>query len=178
MKDDLIAFVRDDIHAFMKNNQELFFNERDFQMHLAMWLKSLNKYDDIDIEYYVPYTELHEYIWENELRLDLVVRKGDEYVPIELKYKTKSVKETLPRLGEELKNVEVMKSQHALNSTLYNFWKDVRRLELVHKRFDHVVGGLAVFLTNNNTLFSNSTKDTHKNYQFSMAEGHHDKNRE
>lgn len=77
MKDDLIAFVRDDIHAFMKNNQELFFNERDFQVHLAMWLKSLNKYDDIDIEYYVPYTELHEYIWENELRLDLVVRKGD-----------------------------------------------------------------------------------------------------
>ncbi len=176
---NLIKLVENDIHAFMKNNQEFFFNERDFQMHLAMWLKdSANKYDDVDLEYYVPLKTLNGYIWDSELRLDLVVRKGDEYLPIELKYKTQKVDGKLSRFGEYIKDVDIVKFQHALNHTLYNFWKDVRRLELVHKRFDHVVGGLVVFLTNNTTLFSRPTKETSRTYHFSMEEGTHDRNRE
>lgn len=74
----LVDLVKDDVSAFLKSNHELLFNERDLQMHLALWLEaSDNKYDDVDIEYYVPNSELEGYgdLWDNELRIDIVVRK-------------------------------------------------------------------------------------------------------
>ena len=88
----LVEIVRTDVFAFLENNNELLFNERDFQMHLTTWLRnSANHYDDVDVEYYVPWQELKNYVWKSELRLDIVVKKDGEYCPIELKYKTKKV---------------------------------------------------------------------------------------
>ena len=87
----LVEIVQQDVHQFLTKNQELMFNERDFQMHLAVFLRETRKYDDVDVEYYVPYKALNNYIWESELRLDILVRKGNEYLPVELKYKTKRV---------------------------------------------------------------------------------------
>ena len=55
----LTDIVHDDVMAFLESNDELLFNERDFQMHLATWLRrSGNGYDDVDVEYYVPREEL------------------------------------------------------------------------------------------------------------------------
>lgn len=52
----LVDLVKEDVFEFLKNNEELLFNERDFQMHLAIWLRSsANHYDDVDVEYYVPW---------------------------------------------------------------------------------------------------------------------------
>lgn len=102
--------VEADVRQFIEGDEELFFNERDFQMHLAVYLRSLGKYDDVDIEYYVPQKELDRYLWENELRLDIVVSKNGEYVPIELKYKTKAVSRPMTRFGERLsEKIPVMK---------------------------------------------------------------------
>lgn len=178
---ELIQIVQNDIDAFLKNNDELFFNERDFQMHLAIWLKhSAHAYDDVDVEYYVPYKMLDNYIWENELHLDIVVKKNGEYLPVELKYKTKSVSKQLLRFDEEAKNPEggellqVMKNQGAQNLGMYNFWKDVRRIELVRNRFERVKGGLAVFVTNDGTYLK-EPKSSSNNYRFSMTEGVHGK---
>ena len=82
----LVDLVKEDVFEFLKNNEELLFNERDFQMHLAIRLRSsANHYDDVDVEYYVPWQELENYIWESELRLDIVVMKKGEYCPVELK---------------------------------------------------------------------------------------------
>ncbi len=180
---NLIQWVEDDIHAFLKNNQELFFNELDFQMHLAIWLKnSRNKYDDVDLEYYIPYKTLEGYIWENELRLDIVVRKGDEYLPIELKYKHKGVdKKTLLRFGEDInandgETFEIMKSQHAHGRGLYGFWKDVRRLEIIRNRYSHVVGGLVVFLTSDR-FYLKPTEKKSNYYNLGMQEGSHSCNK-
>ncbi len=179
----LIQLVTDDIHAFMKNNQELFFNERDFQMHLAMWLKdSANKYDDVDLEYYIPHKTLNGYIWNSELRLDIVVRKEDEYLPIELKYKTESIsKKILLRFGEDInategEEFEIIKSQGAQDLGLYDFWKDVRRLEIVSNRYKNVVGGLAVFLTND-SFYTKPNKESSNNYKFSMHAGVHSRDK-
>lgn len=178
MNTDLIELVREDIHTFLKSNQELFFNERDFQMHLALWLKSLNKYDDVDLEYYVPRAALNGYNWNSELRMDIVVRKGDAYLPVELKYKTKRVgKKTLLRFGEDIqategKPFEIMKSQGAQDLGMYDFWKDVRRIELVRNRFEHVIGGLAVFLTNDRA-YQHTANANSNNYLLSISEGVH-----
>ena len=99
----LIDIVRRDVFAFLESNRELLFNERDLQMHLATWLRgSSNRYDDVDVEYYVPRSVLDGYVWDSELRLDIVVKKGGEYCPVELKYKTKKVERKISRFDESL----------------------------------------------------------------------------
>lgn len=166
----LVDIVRADVFAFLENNNELLFNERDFQMHLATWLRnSANNYDDVDVEYYVPWQELDGYIWESELRLDIVVKKNGEYCPVELKYKTKNIERQITRFDELLnKKVAVMKDQGAQNLGMYDFWKDVHRIELVRKRFKRVKGGLAVFVTND-ILYTKASKSSSNNYLFGMV---------
>lgn len=166
----LVDIVRADVFAFLENNNELLFNERDFQMHLATWLRnSANNYDDVDVEYYVPWQELDGYIWESELRLDIVVKKNGENCPVELKYKTKNIERQITRFDELLnKKVAVMKNQGAQNLGMYDFWKDVHRIELVRKRFKRVKGGLAVFVTND-VLYTKASKSSSNNYLFGMV---------
>lgn len=169
----LIDLVRNDVFAFLESNDELLFNERDFQMHLATWLRnSTNHYDDVDVEYYVPWQELQKvgkYVWESELRLDIVVKKDGEYCPIELKYKTRKVARKISRFDEDLTaDVVVMKNQGAQDLGMYDFWKDVRRVELVRNRFERVKGGLAVFVTNDG-FYTKGSKESSNNYLFGMA---------
>lgn len=170
----LIEIVRNDIRAFLESNEELLFNERDFQMHLATWLRnSINSYDDVDVEYYVPWQELDDYIWESELRLDIVVKKDGEYCPVELKYKTKKIERKISRFDEVLHDkVVVMKDQGAQDLGMYDFWKDVRRVELVRNRFKNVKGGLAVFVTND-PLYTKASRPNSNNYLLNMTEGKH-----
>lgn len=173
---ELISLVRSDIDAYFEQSRELCFNERDLQMHLAVWLRESDcEYDDVDIEYYVPQTLLGgNYLWKNELRLDIVVRKGAEYLPVELKYKTRRVDRSMSRFGEYVPNeVMVMKNQGAQDLGMYGFWKDVRRLELVADRFQSVVGGLALFVTND-ASYTRAPRATSNNYCFGMAEGWHE----
>lgn len=170
----LIDIVQQDIFTFLESNEELLFNERDFQMHLATWLrKSANDYDDVDVEYYVPKIELPNYVWDSELRLDIVVKKNGEYCPVELKYKTKKVERQISRFDEILDDkVVVMKNQGAHDLGMYDFWKDVRRIELVHNRFAKVKGGLAIFVTND-ALYTKASRPESNNYLLNMNEGKH-----
>lgn len=170
----LIDIVQQDIFTFLESNEELLFNERDFQMHLATWLrKSANDYDDVDVEYYVPKIELSNYVWDSELRLDIVVKKDGEYCPVELKYKTKKVERQISRFDEILDDkVVVMKNQGAQDLGMYDFWKDVRRIELVRNRFAKVKGGLAIFVTND-ALYTKASRPESNNYLLNMNEGKH-----
>lgn len=165
----LIEIVQQDVFAFLESYNELLFNERDFQMHLATWLRnSANHYDDVDVEFYVPKTELDNYIWDSELRLDIVVKKDGKYCPVELKYKTKKVERQISRFDEFLsEKIIVMKEQGAQNLGMYDFWKDVRRIELVRNRFKSVCGGLAVFLTND-VFYTKGSKPSSNNHLFSI----------
>ena len=171
---NLIEIVQKDVFAFLESYNELLFNERDFQMHLATWLRnSANHYDDVDVEYYVPKTELENYIWDSELRLDIVVKKDGEYCPVELKYKTKKVERQISRFDEMLDDkVVVMKNQGAQDLGMYDFWKDVRRVELVRNRFKNVKGGLAVFVTND-PFYTKASRPNSNNYLLNMTEGKH-----
>lgn len=171
----LIEVAYADVKQFLDTNEELLFNERDFQMHLATFLRQTGHYDDVDVEYYVPLSELKGYIWNNELRMDILVYKEEEFLPIELKYKTKSVRKNLLRFGEQLaEKVEVMKNQGAQDLGMYDFWKDVRRIEIVRKRFKAIKSGLAVFVTND-PAYLKAGRDTSNHILFSMTEGTHGK---
>ena len=166
----LVDIVRADVFAFLENNEELLFNERDFQMHLAAWLRnSTNDYDDVDVEYYVPKSELPNYVWDSELGLDIVVKKDGEYCPVELKYKTKKVERKISRFDELCSDeVVVMKNQGAQDLGMYNFWKDVRRIELVRNRFKKVKNGLAVFVTND-VSYTKEGKSSSNHYLLGMT---------
>ena len=167
----LIDVVYKDVKQFLETNEELLFNERDFQMHLANYLRWAGHYDDVYVEYYVPLSELTGYIWDNELRMDVLVRKGKEYLPIELKYKTKTVRKKLLRFNEEVSGeVEVMKNQGAQDLGKYDFWKDVRRIEIVRKRFSAIKNGLAVFVTND-PAYLKAGRESSNHFKFSMIEG-------
>lgn len=168
--ESLVDLIYNDTITFLKSNNELLFNERDFQIHLATWLRnSPNRYDDVDVEYYVPWQELENYVWKSELKLDIVVKKSEEYCPIELKYKTKKVERQISRFDETLnEKVAVMKNQGAQDLGMYDFWKDVRRVELVRNRFKRVKNGLVVFVTND-ILYTKGSKSTSNNYLFGMV---------
>ena len=171
---NLVDLAKQDVLAFLRTNQELLFNERDFQMHLATHLRQTKHYDDVDVEYYVPCDALENYIWNSELRLDILVQKNDEYLPIELKYKTKRAEKNVLRFGENIEKIQVLKNQGAQDLGMYDFWKDVRRIELVRNRFKNVHNGLAVFLTND-SLYTTQTRNTSNNFLLNMAEGKHGK---
>ena len=68
--------------------------------------------------------------------------------------------------------VVVMKNQGAQDLGMYDFWKDVRRVELVRNRFDRVKGGLAVFVTND-VAYTKESKPTSNNYLLNMNDGVH-----
>lgn len=174
----LLDLAENDIRHYLdQNGGELLFNERDLQMHLAHHLTGTGHYDDVDVEYYVPYEQLDNYIWKNELKLDILVRKGNEFLPIELKYKTKRHSKKLMRFNEAMPDeVEVLKNQGAQDLGMYDFWKDVRRVELVRRRFAAVKNGLAVFVTND-ASYLNEGRPTSNHYRLNMAEGLHDRNR-
>ena len=171
----LSEMAEGDILEYLQAVSDLLFNERDLQMHLATFLRQTGHYDDVDLEYYVPLSELKGYIWNNELRMDVLVRKGKEFLPIELKYKTKTVRKKLLRFGESVaEEVEVMKNQGAQDLGMYDFWKDVRRIEIVRKRFKAIKSGLAVFVTND-PAYLKAGRDTSNHILFSMTEGTHGK---
>ncbi len=174
----MVELAKSDITRYLsRENGELLFNERDLQMHLAQHLIGTGHYDDVDVEYYVPFEELDNYIWQNELKLDILLRKGSEFLPVELKYKTKRHVKQLMRFGEYLdRQVNVLKDQGAQDLGMYDFWKDVRRVELVRRRFAAVMNGLAVFVTNDKQ-YLNPCRETSNNYHFCMSEGIHDTNR-
>lgn len=132
----------------------MLFNEFDFQMQLAIYLRMTQKYDEIESEYFMPTKNtniLEGYDWDSNMRIDIVVRRGDEYVPIELKYVTKKVIRDYMRFGILVKGMEILKNQAAQDIRRYDFWKDVRRIELIKRIFPTVRNGLAVFLTNDSS---------------------------
>lgn len=168
----LVDWVCEDIRNFLQLSQEIFFNELDFQVHLATSLRASQHYDDVDVEYYIPYQTLKKYEWKNEVYIDIVVSKNREFVPIELKHKTSKVNKLFRRFNEEI-TIDVLKNQAAQNLGKYAFWKDVRRIELVRNRFDAVKNGVAVFLTNDKSYYDKSKKGNAESIRFSMAEGVH-----
>lgn len=147
----LIDNLRIDIVNFIENHDELMFNERDFQMQLAVDLRASGRYDDVEVEYFIPNSSaiLKGYEWNSDLRLDIVVKSGEKYAVIELKYPTRRIITDIKRFGTLLSGVEIIKNHGAQDIVSYNFWKDVRRIEIIKSLFpDKVVGGFAVMLTN------------------------------
>lgn len=174
-----------DIEAFfetLRSSEEPFFNERDFQVELAYYLRTTGHYTAVYLEYTLgravfdgvphdcyPCSDLNKYPWQNEatVRVDIVLELEGDFYAIELKYKIAHDKISLTRFGEQLYDA-VLRGQGAQNYGAYEFWKDVKRLELLRRRFPRVVGAMAIFLTNDNS-YQSPTRRGSMSEPFSMA---------
>lgn len=168
--------LEQNICKFIDDQKELLYNEQDFQMHLAIFLMNECDYNKIHVEYYIPYKEVadYDYLWKQDLRLDIVVEKDGMFAVVELKYATKCLPKgfkEITRFDTTLDDGNILKNQAAQNETKYRFWKDVRRIEIVKERFPgKVVGGFAVMLTNDHSYRDSTGKN--KNYEaFSTVNG-------
>ena len=180
-------------HHLNQQPQIGIYNECDFQVQLAIWLwASKNGYNNVYTEYRVTYDEINsnyalkknQWPWPTKrttaIHVDIVVEKeigGQKlYVPIELKFKTKEVSTTSLAFDEPNpdKHSRVLyANQVAYRDNISKVWKDVHRIELLHKAFTKVVGGVVVFLTNDDNYWKSTTNKvtTYPNRVNSIAAG-------
>ncbi len=166
----LVSVLRGDIERFLNTNTELMFNERDLQVRVATWLRDSGHYDKVDMEYAVPKEELEvrglelktlSFPWNNDLSIDVVVERLGEFAAVELKYATRPVDVKIDRFGEPLRtHCLIVKNQAASDLIMYNYWKDVRRIEALTQCYPAVKGGVALIVTNNVTYWREPRTDS------------------
>lgn len=179
--------VCDEIEQFFlvaqkANGQVIYHNELELQMLLC---QHLMKKFNVQLECYVPtngdtFTAKADYPWRTkdgklqEMYVDIVVNDGKEWVPIEVKYKTRGLVEDGLLFGQPTKNLSILKNQGAQDLGMYGFWKDVRRVEMLCKTYPTVKNGIAIFVTND-PYYVESPKgkeaDKVNYYAFRMTEG-------
>ena len=111
--------------------------------------------------------------WENDISVDIVVEKDGRFAALELKYTTRAMEDAEATIfGEKVGSqaLKLLKNQAATNIRMYDFWKDVRRIEMLRETFGNVDGGLALMITNNHSFWK-PAKDSAKYRNFSMEEG-------
>jgi hypothetical protein len=125
-----------------------FHSEEEVQILLAKYLLNTGQYDDIFVEYYVNRELVPNYPWNNDKKIsvDIVVRVENNYIPIEIKYKTK--RQIFPHHVFGSQTYVELAEQGAQNEGCYSFWKDVKRIELLHETFNLNYEGLVLFITN------------------------------
>lgn len=179
--------VCDEIEQFFlvaqkANGQVIYHNELELQMLLCQHL--IKKFN-VQLECYVPtngdtFTAKADYPWRTkdgklqEMYVDIVVNDGKEWVPIEVKYKTRGLVEDGLLFGQPTKNLSILKNQGAQDLGMYGFWKDVHRVEMLCKTYPTVKNGIAIFVTND-PYYVESPKgkeaDKVNYYAFRMTEG-------
>lgn len=184
----LMADLKRDLDCFFSKeacenhcSPTVFGSEADIQVRLVGYLKSLGNYNGVMVEYKLP-KEIYEtrlsnlgfiipspiYPWHNHIRIDIVVEKDGEFALIELKYATAFL-QGQNLFGEKI-NYKYLTNHDASNLIMYNFWKDVRRIEMSSLVFKNIVGGFAILVTNNDT-FINQPQPTAAYKEFSTYNG-------
>lgn len=162
---EFLSEVKNMLLTFIKDINHVVFNERNLQLYLASKLEKTERYDEIYMEYHLPkgfnekFDQGYE-AWKTEQpSIDIVLKvKGeDKYIALELKNKLKSFDGECSRFGKTVTGVKIVKNQSAQNIGRYQFWKDVKRLELLKESYANVIGGIALFLTNDDNYLNTTS---------------------
>ena len=131
----------------LKFHHRTFHSEADFQFSLAWELQKILPDAQIRLEY-CP-------LFDDSMHIDIyVVHKGRSY-PIELKYKTKKIKQQIDGEYYNLKN------QSAHDIGRYDFLYDINRIEKAKTLDKNFELGFAIILTNDSAYWSTPyTKNT------------------
>ena len=176
-----IAFKPESIKGYiiqeLQGNKDFLFNELDLQIFVARALEKVFLRPEyiIHLEYHLPkgWNEEFDIDYERwgetpyfDIVIEKVAEKNPRFIAIELKYKLDEVNSSqFKRFGNSpgQQNIVLVTKQAAQNEGRYDFWKDVKRLELLTEHFaDEVVGGISIFLTNDKIYLK-----TEGNYKYS-----------
>ena len=169
MRENIMRLISE---ALMNRANRFFIREQDIQLYLAKFFLDSNLFDNVFIEYHVPREIINNYPWVDtyQIYIDIVLENHGHFYPIEIKYKT--VTQILPILlfGEE--RYVSLRQQGAQNIGCYDFWKDIKRIELFQERFSRVERGVALFISND-PMYRQAPLNNNAGYsQFSI---HHDR---
>lgn len=143
--------IRQQVVAALQLRNTFFMRELDIQIYLANYFINLNVYDNVFLEYHIPSNLIPNYPWADNIYIDIVLEKDHIYYPVEIKYKTKAQELPLNLFGTGI-NVS-LRQQGASNIGCYDFWKDIRRVELFQQAFNNVEKGFVLFISNDSTYF-------------------------
>ncbi|MFB5088321.1 hypothetical protein PGC35_14140 [Psychrobacillus sp. PGGUH221] len=150
-----------DIHKIITSLQlkrPIFHSEADFQLAIAWEIQKLYPHVEIRLEYNYPK------VFES-LYLDVWIKFEGNYIPIELKYKTK--KSTFLVDGEQFS----LKNHGAQDCGRYDFLKDISRIEKVIYTEESISTGYAIMLTNDSLYWRESNKIDSVDAAFKIHEG-------
>lgn len=124
----------------LKEKRKCFCSEADFQLELAWVLKEQNPEYNVRLEY-VPSFDKKTDVFK-AMHIDIVLMKDGEFIPIELKYKTKGCEVDFD--GEHY----ALTNQSAQDCGRYLYLKDIERIEHIRNKLDSFQEGYAIFITN------------------------------
>ena len=183
---EIMEFSVESIKNFLikkiQENKDFLFNELELQVFLVRELEkelTPQKYR-VYLEYQLPkgwnekFDKEYERWGTEKPCFDIVIEecKNKKFVAIELKYKLKKVKlnqgDNLMRFGEESneRGIALVTNQSAENEGRYDFWKDVKRLEILNESFSNVIGGIAIIVTNQGSYKNNNPNNKSSKFNF------------
>lgn len=148
-----------DIYKLLKDlskKRKLFVSEADFQLELAWLIKEQYPHAKVRLEYCPKFnTSMH---------IDILIIVDEQWIPIELKYKTKGCKKIVYGEYYDLKN------HSAKDVNCYAYLKDIQRIESIKENVNLFKEGYAVLLTNELSYMKVPTSKNVNYYDFSLHE--------
>ena len=152
-----MKFYIDKLIKDLSNKRKLFVSEADFQLELAWLIKEQYPDAKVRLEYCPQFNP--------SMHIDILVIINEQWIPIELKYKTKGCKKLIDNEYYDLKN------HSAKDINCYAYLKDIKRIEFVKENVDTFKEGYAILLTNELSYMKTPTSKDVNYYEFSIHEG-------
>ena len=147
----------------LQGKRQIFCSEADFQLEMAWVIKEMYHDAEVRLEY-VP-------TFDDKMHIDIIVFISNEWIPIELKYKTKNSKKEkmTDQITQEVFN---LKNQGAKDIGCYLYLKDIMRIESIKQEVkNNFEEGYAVFLTNDKTYLESPQNNDCVYKEFSLQHG-------
>jgi hypothetical protein len=166
MRNQIIGIIKE----ALEKRKDFFTREQEIQIYLSDYLNRKNLFDTVYLEYHIPSNFLVNYPWKdsNNIYIDIVIVSGNKYYPVEIKYKTISQTVPLKLFGNP--STVVLGHHGAQNIGCYDFWKDIKRLELFEENFENVEQGIMLFVTNDSSYLQPPRNNEVGYAQFSIEE--------
>ena len=152
MNFDICKLIKD-----LSSKRKIFVSEADFQLELAWLIKEQYPNAKVRLEYCPQFNP--------SMHIDILVIINEQWIPIELKYKTKGCKKFIDDEYYDLKN------HSAKDVNCYAYLKDIQRIEFVKENEDTFKEGYAILLTNELSYMKIPSSPNVNYYEFSIHEG-------
>lgn len=161
----------------LQGKRQIFCSEADFQLEMAWVIKEMYTDAKVRLEY-VP--KFDDKTFNDKMRIDIIVFINNEWIPIELKYKTKNSKKEEEIIDQITQEVFNLKNQGAKDIGCYLYLKDIMRIESIKEQKIEIIKGqeknnfkegYAVFLTNDKTYLKSPQNNDCVYKEFSLQHG-------